>query len=391
VAASVDGIPPSQGAAAVLSMILAFAPAVSGVTAVATTTAPASAPTIAEEAKVLAKALANRFGPAYSTQIDDRRHLVYVSALDKVTSRYVMSVLAAYYDAQRQLLFQPGRQWNVVVILPTLADFRRLAPDAKVLGLYQHSMRTLLSISLSNVLLHEFTHAMHHQDQASVNQRHAIWVAEGLATLYQQSRAKGAKVEILTDSSLLTVRKAIEDGQALPLAELFEMDQKAFMKRPELSYLQARAVMLYLYRQGKLKGFYQAYKDTFSQDPTGRLAMEEALGKKLEDIEANWRKWVVSQDVWRPGVSRKALLGIRMEADEGGVRVTRLLPGSVAQSSGRLRIGDVITAIAGRDTPTPAALTEVVRSLLPGEIVDIVVIRDGRATVIHQLLGATGR
>jgi S1-C subfamily serine protease len=68
-----------------------------------------------------------------------------------------------------------------------------------------------------------------------------------------------------------------------------------------------------------------------------------------------------------------------------------LLPGSAAQSSGRLRIGDVITAIAGRDTPTPAALTEVVRSLLPGEIVDIVVIRDGRATVIHQLLGATGR
>lgn len=377
---------------AVMLMVLAPAcpPAAGAVAAAATATAPASGPAIEQEAKALAAALGNRFGSAYGTQIDDRRHLVYVSALDKRTSQHVMSVLAAYYDAQRQLLFQPKRQWNVVIILPTLADFRRLAPDSKVLGFYRQSTRTLLSATLSNVLIHEFTHAMHHQDQASVNQRHAIWVAEGLATLYQQSRAKGTKVEILTGSGLMSIKKTIEDDNAPSLAELLKMDQEAFMKRPEVSYLQAWSVMLYLYRQGKLKSFYQAYKDSFAEDPTGRVAMERA-GDKLEDIEANWRKWVVSQQVWRAGVSPKAHLGIQMQADEGGVRVTGLLPGSMAQSSGRLEVGDVITAIAGRDTPTPAALRKVMQSLMPGETVDIVVIRDGRTTVVHQLLGATAR
>jgi hypothetical protein len=374
-----------------LAALLALPVPCSAATTSPTTTAPDSRPAITQEAKALATALMGRFGPSYSTQIDDRRHLVYVSALDGRTSQYVMSVLATYYDTERQLLFSPNRQWNVVIVLPTVNDFRRLAPNAKVLGFYQHSTRTLLSISLSSVLIHEFTHALHHQDQASTDQRHAIWIAEGLATLFQQSRMKGTKVDILTDSSLMTVKKAIEQGNAFPLAELFKMDQAAFMKRPEMSYLESRAVLLWLYRRGKLKSFYQAYKDTFGQDPTGCLAMEKTLGGKLEDIEADWRQWVISQNVWRAAVSRKAQLGIRMQADENGVKVTGLLPGSAAQSIGKLRVGDVITAVAGHDVSTPAELTEAIRSFLPGEIVDIVVNRNGQTMVVNQLLGTTGK
>ena len=353
-----------------------------------TATAPATAPALAQEAKALASAVIGHLGEGYSFQIDDRRHLVYVSALDKRTSRHVMSVLGAYCDLERRMLFAGGEQWNPVILLPTLADFRRLSPDPKVLGFYRHSTRTLMSVSLSNVLIHEFTHALHHQDQAAVDQRHAIWLAEGLATLFQLSRVKAGKVEIRTDSSLLTVRKAIQQDKAPSLAELLAMDQAAFMKRAEICYLQAQSVLLFLYRQGKLRDFYLTYKDTFAQDPTGQAALEKTLGGKLTDIEAAWRKWVASQDVWRPGVSAKAHLGIRMQADEDGVRVTGLLPGSMAYHAGKLKVGDVITSIAGHDTPTPAELTQVVASLLPGETIDIAILRQGRPMMIQQLLGA---
>ena len=336
----------------------------------------------------MASAVIGNLGEGYSFQIDDRRHLVYVSALDKRTSRYVMSVLGAYCDMERQMLFAGGQLWNPVILLPTLTDFRRLSPDPKVLGFYRYSTHTLMSISLSNVLIHEFTHALHHQDQAAAGQHHAIWLAEGLATLFQQSRVKAGTLEIRTDSSLSTVRKAIQEGKALPLTELLAMDQAAFMKRAEICYLQAQSVLLFLYRQDKLRDFYLTYKETFAQDPTGRMALEKTLGRKLTDIEAAWRKWVASQDIRRSGSSAKAHLGIRMQADENGVMVTGLLAGSMAQTAGKLKVGDVITSIAGHDTPSAAELTLVVASLLPGETIDIAILRQGRPMIIQQLLGA---
>ena len=166
------------------------APVLLGLLALACLALPAASgagrePNLAAEANTLAASYQRKFGEGYTTRIDNRRHLVYVSALDENALGHVVRLLGAYADAQQRLLFPDALQWNVAVVLPTLSDYRRGGPPDDTSGYYNPATRTLTSISMSNVLIHEFTHALHHADQVRAGQRHPVWISEGLATLFQ--------------------------------------------------------------------------------------------------------------------------------------------------------------------------------------------------------------
>lgn len=64
--------------------------------------------------------------------------------------------------------------------------------------------------------------------------------------------------------------------------------------------------------------------------------------------------------------------------DDAGVMVSRVEPGSPAEAAG-LAVGDVITSVDGEGIASPQKLGLAVRSHEPGETVELVVVRDGRA------------
>lgn len=343
---------------------------------------------LAEQAGALARQHLRELGKGYIARIDARRHIVYVSAVDKGSFQYVTGLLAAHADAQRKLLFVHPLQWNVTVVLPTLSHYRKRKAPPKALGYYHGPSRTLYSISFSDVLVHEFIHALHHNDMALARQRHPIWLTEGLATLFQRSRIRKGKLEILDSPGLRELQEAVKGNKAPSLARLTAMGHKQFRAEAEVCYRQVRYLMMYLHRQGKLKAYYEAFKADYAGDRTGAKTLAKLLGKQLDEIDADWRKWVLGlKPPWRPGYKLKAHLGIRMMPTPEGVRVTGFIRRTTSATRGLLRKDDVIISVAGQPTPTPRKLTAAVQSCRPGNIVDIEVIRSGRTIAIKHLLG----
>ncbi|MBE3095593.1 MAG: PDZ domain-containing protein [Planctomycetes bacterium] len=348
---------------------------------------------LAAEAKALAEAAQKRYGAGYATQIDGQRHIVYVSALDPYTVGRVRGTLGAYADQQRQFLFRGALPWNVTVVLPTLADYRRPQATGSFAGHYDPATRTLESISLSDALLHEFTHALHHGDQVAANQRHPVWIREGLAGLFQRSAMREGRLEVLVGRDLGSLQEAARNHKTYPLAALMAMEPEAFLKDAGLCYAQSHYVMYYLHQAGKLKDFYETYKEVYGVDPSGGAALARTLGKPMEQVEADWRDWVLRQPApWTPAHPVRPLLGVKMEGVAEGVRVTGFVRGSAAERGGQLKFGDVILSVAGQGTRAPGDLTAAVRACRPGETVDIEVIRNGQAMTVKHLLGvAQGR
>jgi hypothetical protein len=343
---------------------------------------------LAAEAKALAEASQKRYGAGYVTQIDNQRHIVYVSTLDAYTRGRVTAMLGAYVDQQRRFLFRQPLPWNVTVILPTLSDYRRSLATGSSAGHYDPATRTLESLSLSDVLVHEFTHALHHGDQVAANQRHPVWIGEGLACLFQRSTVREGRLEVLPARDLAGLQNAVRDRKNLALAALVTMEPEAFLKEAGLCYAEAHYVMFYLHQLGKLKDFYETYKEGYAKDPSGATALVQTLGKPLDEIDADWREWVLRQQApWAPARPTKPLLGIKMEAVAEGVRVTGFVRGSAAERAGQLKFGDIILSVAGQHTPKPTDLTAAVRACRAGETIEIEIVRDGRTLVVKQLLG----
>jgi len=380
----------SAGRRSLLAGLLAAAAALpAGAKTPAPTTRPAGKPAgLAAQARALAQARLRELGQGYVAQIDDRRHVVYISAVGKKNLLVVMKLLAAHSDVQRGLLFARPLQWNVTVILPTLRHYRKLAPSAKAAGYYHAPTRTLQSISFSDVLVHEFIHALHHNDMALAGQRHPIWLAEGLATLFQRSQFRKGKLEVLESQGLRELQKAVKENRAASLARLTAMNPKQFHAQAELHYRQVRYVMMYLHRRGKLKAYYEAFKANYAQDRTGAATLAKLLGRELHQIDAEWRKWVLGlRPPWRPAYELRAHLGVRMKPTPEGVQVTGFVRGTPAAKARLLKVDDVILSVSGQPTPTPRELTEAVQSCRPGNVVDIEVIREGRTIVVKHLLG----
>ena len=92
-------------------------------------------------------------------------------------------------------------------------------------------------------------------------------------------------------------------------------------------------------------------------------------------------------------IGRNAALGVsittnRASNDQGiskGVTVREVISGSGAEKAG-IEVGDVITAIDGKTTNQPAALTGFVRQYSAGDTVKLTVIRNGEKKEIEVTL-----
>jgi len=343
------------------------------------------------EAYKLAREHLARMPEGYHARIDVDRRLVYVSALDEAHLKETMVLLAVYTDAQRKVLLSEPLAWNVTVLLPEEAEYRKLAPDLKTTGFYRYADHTLISIDRGRVLLHEFTHALHHADAAAAGQTHPIWICEGIATLFESASVVSGELSLSTDSRLIHLQRALRLKTLVPLEKLMKMETKAFVEQADLCYAQSRYLLYYLHENGLLRKWYAAYKAGFDKDPTGRAALEKVCGKHISAIEEDWREWAGELKLpWGELRRGQARLGIEMQDHNRGVKVVRLLPGGAALKGGRLRKGDIIRAFNGTDVSSAAELINAIRASGAHQTVKIDLYRNGRELTVLQPLGAAG-
>ena len=329
-----------------------------------------------------------RFGEGYRAQVDPQRRLIFVTALDEEHFRRTAAMLAVYADIQRKSLFSGRPPWDVAVILPTIEDYAALGPAKNVSGFYNPAHRALVSVDRGRVLIHEFTHALHHADQASADQRHPIWIAEGLATLFECSEIRADAVIPQVDQRLGVVQRAIEAKATIPLADLLKLDQEAFARRWELAYAQSRYVMLYLYQQDKLSRWYETYKSLYRVDASGRQALEKVLSVRLRRLEEDWQSWALTLRLpWGELDSVEGRLGLKVRNDRRGARVVGLVEGEAAAAAELIRVGDIVEKFNGLSIRNTASLMAAIRAAGAGRTVTIKLIRNGRHLAIRQTLG----
>jgi hypothetical protein len=221
----------------------------------------------------------------------------------------------------------PEADWTLLVdaVLPccrqSLArDFFRTAPTGTILlfvfrdtGSYEAGLRRVFRMAPVSpyghyahaggylavnwetgpgTLVHELTHALMAPDFPEA----PIWIAEGIASLYEQSRVEGETLKGEANWRLPELRAALGSGSLPPLTGLLTMDVTAFRARREsLHYAMSRYFCKYMEEKGLLRPVYRAFRDGYDRDPTGRLFVEEAFGQDLETIEAGWRAWLDTQ------------------------------------------------------------------------------------------------
>ena len=342
---------------------------------------------IRDEANRTAAEQLRRFGEGYSASFDGPRRLLYISALDDAHFRQTTSLLAAYCDAQRKTLLTRQTQWLVTVILPSVEDFRPLAPTQKVLGFYRPTDRTLIAVDRGRVLLHEFTHALHHADMAAARQSHPIWVCEALATLFESCRITPQGLVPQVDTRLTTLKKALADKTIVPLDRFVKLSNDEFGRNADICYAQARYLLLHLHEEGLLRAWYEAYRAGYDKDKTGRAALEKTLRKPLGAIERDWHKWLAQLEMpWGEARSGQARLGVQVAKDSRGVKVVSLVRNGAAEQAGRIEVGDIIQEFNGQAIANPAQFIAAVRSAGAMQTVKVKLLRHGRPTTILQPL-----
>lgn len=331
------------------------------------------------------------YGPKYCYERHDALRLGYACSFDEATLGEARDELAAIHAWAMEHIFspvhpeglaRPDDPW-VIVVLPNKADFARWAaetygPAARgytkaIGGHYSHDEKKLVTSDLGATLRHEFMHVLHWRSNTRARQLHPIWVQEGLCSLIEDYDV-GPGGELVPVESWRTnqARFLAETGKLPPLSALCELPRDRFTaSRPLAQYAVARAVFLWLYRQGKLGEWYAHFVAHYREDPSGLASLEAVLGLSGEELDRSFREFAralpkVSEEI-RAG---DASLGVEIDATgEGeGLRVSAFVPRS--HGSGLAR-GDILTHVAGRPTRDYWELVRVLTSLEPGQTVPV--------------------
>ena len=350
---------------------------------------PAASNDLIGPARKIAAEQVKRFGSAYRARIDPNRHIVYVSALDDEHLQQTIALVSRTIDAQQRTLLTATLRWNVTVLLPTVDDYAPLAPAEGVIGFYDPNVQRVTSIDRGRVLIHEFTHALHHADTAPLRQQHPPWISEGIATLFESSEITPSGLVPFHCPRLLILQKAIREKTTIPLAEFVKMGQKAFMENPQVAYAQARYLLYFLNDRQRLRQWYERTKTGFHADPTGVRALEWAINQPLERVETQWHAWVLEQKLEVPAHRfHRATLGLQLQDTPQGVKVVGVEDGSAAQASARVQKDDLILTFNGTKVVNMSQLAALIRTAGANRTVAVEVQRRGHKLTVQQPLGA---
>ena len=160
-------------------------------------------------------------------------------------------------------------------------------------GFYEHGKHSLvMNISTGGgTLVHEMFHALVEPDFPDI----PAWANEGLGSLFEQCNITEAGLKGLVNWRLPTLQEGIRKGTIVSLRKLMGLSDEEFRKATASggNYAAARYFMFYLQEKGLLEQFYRKYRDGFKKDPTGVTFAEELLDRKLEEVEPEWKEWVM--------------------------------------------------------------------------------------------------
>lgn len=309
--------------------------------------------------------LAAERGLAFATYLDEASHKRMRDLLDRLERH----LLKAYFERP------PEDQALVAIVRP--GDAGKYLDKPEIRGMYLHRERRLVARDTGQSLTHEFVHLLHFADMERRNQRHPIWIQEGLASLYEDYTInEDGSVEFHPNIRFNIARKQVVSRTAREWKELFGMSAERFMQDAERHYPQVRAVFEFFARERKLEAFYRALIETSRDDPSGVRAVERAFGEPLPKVEARWRVWMTERGEIDDRVSRgDASLGVSVDDAGDGARVRSFVTGSAARAAG-LRIGDVIFSVAGVPVRNRDELMLAVARLKLGEAVEVRYRRD---------------
>ncbi|MEE2971522.1 MAG: PDZ domain-containing protein, partial [Planctomycetota bacterium] len=310
----------------------------------------------------------------------------------------MMAMFGRQADEQARTLFPRDEMEWCFILVPRPEDVRvvfqreiDVDDPERTPGVYLHGRRLLVSRDIGSTMRHEFTHRMHWADMERLGQRHAMWVQEGLAGLYEDYvwRPDGS-IRFVPNLRHNIARRQVAGGVDLDFEDLFRLDPESFLAGNARYYPQVRSLFEFLADLDLLATWYQTYCTTFDQDPTGGRAWERTFGLPLDDVNRRWRRWVRD----RGGVDDRVdpgdpSLGVTGEEAGDGVRITKIT-GRQARRGG-LRIGDVIMKLDGRPIRTRSELLVVLGECRTGQVVRLEVRRGSLVRMAEVRLEPRGR
>jgi hypothetical protein len=196
---------------------------------------------------------------------------------------------------------KPGQAISVY-LFPTAQGYESFctrkyaAPCIAHFGFYQPGDRYMvMNIGLGlGTLTHEIVHPLVEADFPSA----PTWINEGIASVFEQPLLpKPGEIHGGKNWRHPRLKKALTTSERdrARLDRLFGMRDETFRGDGEdLHYALARYVCQWLDERGKLWPFYQRWRDTVSDDPTGEKAFRETVGMTPTEAHAVWSKWVLA-------------------------------------------------------------------------------------------------
>jgi len=148
----------------------------------------------------------------------------------------------------------------------------------------------LMNISTgTGTLVHEMTHALVRYDFPAI----PSWFNEGLGSLYERCSLNNGEILGYVNWRLPELQDAIRDKTYTSLDKLMKTNYDEFYgTNSSFNYSQARYLCMYLQENGLLKKFYKLFRDTYSNDNSGKTQLVKIYGKKLNKLEEDYMNWV---------------------------------------------------------------------------------------------------
>ncbi|MDP6526375.1 MAG: hypothetical protein QGH15_19360 [Kiritimatiellia bacterium] len=169
--------------------------------------------------------------------------------------------------------------------------------DVSHFGYFRPSDRTMLMniATGGGTLVHELTHALMEPDFPDC----PVWFDEAMRSLFEQCSLAGGDIRGLVNWRYPELRKAIDDGGLIPLADLVKANRFDFDgEKRGLLYAQSRYLAFYLQEKKLLSKFYREFRKAQDRDPSGRKTLERVTGKSLSELQADMVKWAKTLS-WR--------------------------------------------------------------------------------------------
>lgn len=148
------------------------------------------------------------------------------------------------------------------------------------------------SLTPQSVLFHEGTHQFQGLVFGQNMWRAKIWFIEGLAVFFESSTIDGKKLnQQIPQQRLSNVKRAIQSGSYVHLADLIRMEQREF---GAIHYAHAWSLIYFLCNgtKGGLERF-KKYFEGVKEGKEGVKLFEDLFSKPIDEIETAWKAYVL--------------------------------------------------------------------------------------------------